>query len=234
MQDTVDAQSFYAEYHGHPLHQLARVHDFVRTQGKRVLWLMGDSSMDSKHWLYENRGLKPLGDAAFGPAVNGFEHFLAPPVAVRDVCYHVNKELQEQGLSEYACLNAAVEESTVADREGGLLAHDEFVRDRIQPQDIVFVSLGGNDIALRPSTGTMLAIGALNFLTPTAMVRGGWGPGFGHLKGIFCDQIETFLKRVFEKHTPRLVVPCTIYYPAVSGESWANGLLDRLGYTANR
>jgi hypothetical protein len=144
----------------------------------------------------------------------------------------VNRELAEQGLGEYACINAAVEESTVGDREKGLLPHDEFVRDHIQSDDVVIVSMGGNDIALKPTTGTMLAIGALNFLTPTAMVRGGWGPGFGHLKGIFCDQVEVFLKRVYEKHTPKLTIPCTIYYPAVSGASWANGLLDRLGYTA--
>ena len=111
-----------------------------------------------------------------------------------------------------------------------LLPHDEFVRDNIQPEDVLFVSLGGNDIALRPSKATMAAIGALNFLTPAFLVRGGWGPGFSHLKSIFCDEIENYLTRLFVKHTPQLVVPCTIYYPAVAGESWASTLLNTLGY----
>ena len=252
--EQVDAQSFYGEYHGHPLDALETVHNFLRAQGKRIVYLVGDSSLDNKHWLFAQRLSKKTSDPAFGPALNGFEHVLHPPVAVEDVCYFVNKELSEQGLGQYACINAAVEESTVSDREQGLLPHDEvrraeglgcaflltlrmcpqFVRDHLQPDDIVIVSMGGNDIALRPTTATMLAIGALNFLTPKAMVLGGWGPGFGHLKGIFCDQVEAYLKRLYEKHVPKLTVPCTIYYPAVSGESWANPLLDRLGYTAKR
>lgn len=77
----------------------------------------------------------------------------------------------------------------------------------------------------------MLAIGALNFLTPTALVSAGWGPGFSHLKDLFCTQIQRVIELTCEKQKPALVVPCTIYYPAVKGESWANKLLDTLGYS---
>jgi hypothetical protein len=88
MNATVNAPAFYAEYHGHPLPQLVKflafcfvvlshqlsqavVHDFLRAQGKRIVWLVGDSSLDNKHWLYKDR-LKPISDPAFENAVNGF------------------------------------------------------------------------------------------------------------------------------------------------------------------
>ena len=35
------------------------------------------------------------------------------------------------------------------------MSHDEFVRDNIQPEDILICSLGGNDIALKPTCGTI-------------------------------------------------------------------------------
>jgi hypothetical protein len=212
MDSSVDARDFFAEYHGHPIGDLATVHSVLRANGKRIVWLIGDSSLDNKHWLYSNIGLKKISDPAFAPALNGFEHILSPPKMVQDVCYHLNKQLDG---GPFACINAAVEESTVADRQNGLLAHDAFVRDHLQPQDVVIVSLGGNDIALRPTTGTMLAIGALNFLTPKSLVEGGWGPGFGHLKDIFQVQIQAILEKIFEKHKPSLAIACTIYCKTV-------------------
>jgi hypothetical protein len=54
------------------------------------------------------------------------------------------------------CVNAAVEESTIGGRAAGaLLPHDEFVRDHLSPRDVVIASLGGNDIALKPTLATV-------------------------------------------------------------------------------
>lgn len=93
MEQSVNAREFYAEYIGHPLDALASVHDILRANGKRIVWLIGDSSLDNKHWLYSS-SLKPVTDRAFAPAVNGYEHILSPPKMVQDVCYHLNKQLE--------------------------------------------------------------------------------------------------------------------------------------------
>lgn len=133
--------------------------------------------------------------------------------------------------SSFACINAAVEESTVSDRYGTLLEHDVFVQEHLEDGDVIVVSLGGNDIALRPSTGTMLAIGSLNFLTPMWMASRGWGLGYGHLQGIFKDQIQDYLERLVGDTKVELVMPCTIYYPCETGHGWADQLFNTLGYT---
>lgn len=49
----VDAVSFYTHYHGHPLESLARLVRHFRSKNRRILWLVGDSSLDNKHWLFE-------------------------------------------------------------------------------------------------------------------------------------------------------------------------------------
>ena len=84
---------------------------------------------------------------------------LRPPQAqVADVAYWVNRELERRGLAgQLACVNTAVEESTLADRAGEkMLAQDEFVHDHIEAEDTLVVSVGGNDVALRPSVKTAI------------------------------------------------------------------------------
>ena len=101
---------------------MARVHQFLREQGKKIVWLVGDSSLDNKHWLFSNRLKNSVADKAFAPAVNGLEHVLQPPKSVQDVAHFVNVFLASNGLSDFACLCCAVEESTVADRYDNKLA----------------------------------------------------------------------------------------------------------------
>jgi hypothetical protein len=195
---------------------------------------MGDSSLDNKYWLYPDASSKSdssLKDESFcGDAENGYEHILEPPRGIRDVAWHLNHELARLG-SEYACINAAVEESTTSDRDNGvLLEQDLFVQRNLRNGDLIIVSLGGNDIALRPTKATMAAIGSLNFLTPQFMAKRGYGLGFGHLGTIFKDSIENYLKRVVGETKPALIVPCTIYYPCEHDTgSWADTLLNTLG-----
>jgi len=51
----INAVDFYAEYHGHTLSDLHRLYtQLLLTTGKRrFIYLMGDSSLDNKHWFYE-------------------------------------------------------------------------------------------------------------------------------------------------------------------------------------
>ena len=129
---------YYEEYYGHPVGQLAAVHSSLRSQGKEsMIFLVGDSSLDNKYWFKEE-----------AVALNGYERVLKPPKMRCDVSYHVNRALAERNVRGMACLNAAVEATTLNDRsQGFLLSQDRFVRDNITENDILVVSVGGNDVS---------------------------------------------------------------------------------------
>ena len=57
---------------------------------------------------------------------------------------------------EYVVINCAIEESTLGERkENKLLEQDKFIQNRIKKEDILIVSVGGNDIALSPNISTI-------------------------------------------------------------------------------
>jgi len=159
-----------------------------------------------------------------------------PPNGVPDVAYWVNRELLDRGVgAAYACVNAAVEESTLADRHGdALLPQDNFVREQLAAGDTLVVSVGGNDVALRPSAATVLA---MLFLTrsPISLIRSGWAPGSSHFVTMFKDRTAAYVRTVMAgRAKPRRVVVCSLYYlDVVPGGSWADTTLRLLGYDAN-
>ena len=48
---TISAVGFYDEYHGHPISDLEVLLPALRPRA--VTWLVGDSSLDNKHWLFD-------------------------------------------------------------------------------------------------------------------------------------------------------------------------------------
>lgn len=224
----VSAHDFYGEYHGHRIEHLETVHNSLRTDGGRqrsMVWLCGDSTLDNKYWLP---------GFATSRALNGFEHCLNPAVMQADVAYWVNKELAERGLGQSACLNCSVEESTLADRAGDrLLPQDEFIRDHLQPSDVLVVSVGGNDIALRPSLKTILSIVGL-MASPRSLLESGWAPGMSHILRLFGDRTRDLVANLCSRCPgggPRCVVVCMLYYlDEAQTPSWAARTLSALGY----
>ena len=151
--ESLSASKFYANYYGHELEHLAQITPGLRQRLPGVVWLAGDSSLDSKHWLFAgaNKAQCDLAAASFAaPAIQGYEGVLDPPRMVQDVAYAMSEELHARGLP-LCCINAAVEESTIGDRaapaDGSsgttLQPHDEFVRENLQDGDVVVVSVGG-------------------------------------------------------------------------------------------
>lgn len=158
--------NFYAEYHGHKLEHLESVVAYyrgVKAAGEidGIIYLAGDSSLDNKFWFNDK-----------APATNGYENILNPPVSKKDIAYWLNLKEQERADTvgarvctdthdgrRYAVINCAIEESCVGDRSRGrLLPQDAFIRDHITADDVLVVSVGGNDIALKPSPATILNI----------------------------------------------------------------------------
>ena len=167
---TISAVDFYNEYHGHPVSDLEVLLPALRPRA--VTWLVGDSSLDNKHWLFDGRRNDP--DSTALPLCAGYEAVLQPPQAqVADVAFWINKELDRRGLSgQLACVNTAVEESTLADRAGErMLAQDQFVRDHIEPADTLVVSVGRH-----------LTVGLARTLTPTPAATSTLTRSHSHLR----------------------------------------------------
>lgn len=223
-EDSISNEMFYGEYHGHLVPHLK---DIVRSLtvngGRSVIYLCGDSSLDNKYWLP---------DSDRRPAINGYETVLVPPRMAPDIAYWLNHECVERGVGESICaVNASVEESTLADRAAGsLLPQDAFIRDHISEKDVLVVSVGGNDVALRPTLSTIVSIAAL-LCSPRWLIRSHWAPGFGHFIRMFRNDTQRLIETVIANRKPRCVVVCMYYYfDETSGGAWADAVLSKLGY----
>lgn len=55
-----------------------------------------------------------------------------------------------------------------------LKPQDVFLRDHLQPNDVLVVSIGGNDVALWPTPCTIASIAGLVHCTPTSCLEQGF------------------------------------------------------------
>lgn len=214
----IDTQKFYSEYHGHTVADLSILH---RHLGKRRrVFLAGDSSLDNKYWIAACSGLE----------INGYENVLSRGGSRKDVCFWLNQELGP----EYVAINCAVEESTLGERKSTLLPQDEFIRDNIEPEDVIVISVGGNDVALRPSLSTAWNALKAVFLNSTESIQKKPGDAWGmrHFKGLFCDETQAYVEKLVSKTKPSKVVVAMIYYPDENSasESWSGRVLRLLDY----
>ena len=217
----LDARAFFSTYHGHDAGALRDIEPALRgPAGRRVVWLAGDSSLDNKAWVA----------AAVAPASNGYAALLSPPTVVADVAHHVNVELERRGGGA-VCINAAVEESTLGARAGGaLLPQDLVVRDRLRADDVLVVSVGGNDVALRPTACTVACLLALTRLASDAAIDAGTAFGLGHFVALFRDAVREYIDALCARCTPRTIVVCMIYFPSEKRGSWADLALSAMRY----
>eukprot|EP00948_MAST-09A_sp_MAST-9A-sp1_P003108 g3108.t1 len=264
MDSTVNPQRYYETWSGHEIKYLNRVHARLRRQegenefdGDRpLIFFIGDSSLDNKYWFN-----------SWGPAVNGYENVLSPPKMKRDVCYWFNHLLKREAdslghgkghhladhdpdlltsspppLQKYACLNTAVEATTLENRAHCLLDQDKFVGDQLQSNDIIVCSIGGNDIALTPTLCTMINIFILVNCTPsfcidhafayppnldslcdlgcfgcgiTGCIAGCFSshPSIGYFVNLFSNRIENYLRRILRRSkTKPRAILCCMIY----------------------
>lgn len=246
----ISSQSFYSEYHGHRIQDLEVLYVHLRgNDNNPLIFLAGDSSLDNKHWFREN-----------GDALNGYEEILTPPQSRKDIAYWMNYALlQNQLTTKWTVINCAIEESTVGARACGiLLPQDQFVREYIQPQDILVVSVGGNDIALRPSLCTILNLLSLTFCTTQSCIDSSCGSalpcddcccgcccacfsnflafpfGLGYFIHLFKTRIEAVIANMTSKTRPKHIYVCMIYYlDETPGNSWAEVALSGMQYNSN-
>ena len=158
--EAISSGAYYSTFHGHDVNKLDVIHSALRQSHKSIVFLAGDSSLDNKFWFGEH-----------SPALNGYERTLNPPTMKEDVCYWLNYEMSRLGMNDLCAINTAVEATSLNDRACSLLEQDEFIRDHITSDDVLVVSLGGNDIALAPLLFTILNLSALICLTPEPVLE---------------------------------------------------------------
>jgi len=223
----MDSYSFYNFYTGHSLTHLQILYNTIKklTPQSKIVYLAGDSSLDNKFWILDEKTKK---------AVNYYQLVLNPPEMKPDICYHLNYLLRG---SHYICINCAVEESTLLERtQRNLLIQDVFIQKHLKNQDILIVSVGGNDIVYKPTFATLynlvllLSFNSIENLKKNP--RKCWG--FKHFIYLFKDQMTQYIKDLIVLQKPKIIVVCMFYYPDENlAGGWADDALAYLGYNTN-
>lgn len=246
----VNASAFYNEYHGHKVKHLEILYPSLRDQNPEgIVWTAGDSSLDNKYWFSDHR-----------PAVGAYGSILDPPISNADVTYWLNYHGMKErrgNRKAYAAINTAVEATTLNQRSFRLLPQDEFLRDNIQHDDVLIVSVGGNDVALSPLPCTIMSllcfpdccieysstigrVGVLPFddrccgCGPSSLSCAcAMPPCFGYLVHLFGVRVQKYIERLTAKTRPKKILVCMIYYLDENPTpSWANAALGALGYNS--
>ena len=150
-----------------------------------------------------------------------------------------------------------VEATTLNQRTMNLQPQDKFLRDNIKEDDILIVSIGGNDVALAPTPCTICAMSGLVCCLPRQCVTNGsvcctipvndycggcttsllsclgaCPPCLGYFRHLFGVRVQKYIERLTSKTRPKKILVCMIYYPDenVNSPSWAGVALGAMGY----
>lgn len=219
----INRSRFYFEWKGHQIQDLETFHAITTAHrpDKPIVYLAGDSSLDNKYWVSS--------DPAAVDVPEIYHHALDKPSPKPDVAFWLNSFLGEKAT----CINTAVEESMLRQRDASLLAHDIFIRDHITSRDILIVSVGANDIALKPLPRTIAHMLHLAWATPRSSLEKGTAYSLEYFKHLFGDKVQDYVDRLTAKTPPRAVIVCMIYFPLEAGlgqTGWADKQLMALGY----
>lgn len=222
----VSSRAFYEEYHGHKVEDLEVVLKELKTTSDSLIWTAGDSSLDNKYWVKDEK-----------PAIGSYQNVLRPPTSICDVTYwlnylseqrcHQQSALQQCKSKKVAAINTAVEATTLGERKAKLRSQDIFLRDNISRDDVLIVSIGGNDVALAPTPSTIASMAGLIYLPFCP-------PCFGHVRHLFGTRVQEYIELITSKTKPKKILICMIYYPdEAQDSSWADTPLGALGYNSN-
>jgi hypothetical protein len=221
----INRSRFYYEWKGHKISDLIRFKEITLAErpDKPIVYLAGDSSLDNKYWVHKS--VAELGVEV--PTI--YEKTLDKPQPKPDVSFWLNSLLGEGAT----CINTAVEESMLRERDDKLLSHDEFIRDNIHAEDVLIVSVGANDVAMKPLPCTIRHMLQLAWLTPRKSLESGKASSLQYFKHMFGTQLQDYVTRMTAKTKPRAVIICMIYFPLEAEfkqKSWADMQLKALGY----
>ncbi|KAG0652325.1 hypothetical protein D0Z07_1358 [Hyphodiscus hymeniophilus] len=229
MAQKINTSRYYFEWAGHTIPDITAFNSIIKSERPHqpIIYLAGDSSFDNKHWVPSSG---PGGEPLPVEVPSIYHSALQRPQPKADIAFWLNHSLGDRATA----LNCAVEATTLGQRRTNLLEHDIFIRDNIRAEDILLVSVGGNDIALKPTFATICRMLQLAWLTSRSSLQQGTAWSLGHFKDMFKNQVEAYISRLVEKQKPKAIVVCMIYYPLEAGvskqSSWADVQLKLLGY----
>lgn len=228
----IDSDMFYSHYFGHPPNLLRQLVAQKPRQAPTI-YLVGDSTLDNKYWIPNRSELHP--NAYIRSKISGDN-----PVLCRDVSYWLSTVYPS---NRYTVINCAIEQTLLRSRVSSKsissskrrtktddmpmhFEQDTIVRDHITNNDILVVSVGGNDVALAPTCATALAVLGSVLISPSI--------GMSVLRRLFKDGLQRYIEQLICKQRPRLVVICMLYYPDQNpkAQSWANVVLRMLQYNS--
>ena len=221
-----------------------------------LIWTAGDSSLDNKYWFNDERQAVPG---------SGYDEVLHPPVCNADVTYWLNYILKERRQKTVApattkmpvaAINTAVEATTLNSRTWRLNPQDEFLRDKMEPDDILIVSVGGNDVAMAPAPCTICSVLFLTNCIPEICLDRACSCGtvpfddyccgcgsslgscvcafpscFGYMVHLFGTRVQKYVEKLTVKTRPQKIFVLMIYFPDENPTpSWAGPALSCLGY----
>ena len=259
----IKGPSFYGEYHGHKVDHLEILLPALRETSDSLIWTAGDSSLDNKYWFSDHR-----------PAVGAYRQVLEPPATMNaDVNYWLNYLAEEKRAQVQtqtattttrtpvvAAINTAVEATTVNERTHRLRPQDIFLRDNIRTEDTLVVSIGGNDVAMKPMPCTICSVLSVVNMplwcleqsscvcasppcdehfsgcgpVATASCACAFPPCIGYTTHLFGTRIQRYIEKLTAKTSPKRILVCMIYYPEENpSPSWAGTALRSLGYDKN-
>lgn len=217
----IDCNRFYDNYYGHRIEDLEYIVKYSKQRFESIIYLTGDSTLDNKYWLNERI---PMHEKL--REVMNREY----PKCRPDIAHCINTLIDPLTV----CINCAVEEATVESKSYiGLNAQDLIVMDNLNENDILVVSICGNDIALKPTLMTIFAIGSLLYCTPNSVVKSGYAIQLWYLMRKFRNLLMYYIKELTSKTKPRAIILCSIYYPCIFGRGWADKFLNMINYTNN-
>ncbi|KAH7116193.1 hypothetical protein B0J11DRAFT_561608 [Dendryphion nanum] len=227
--EKINTSKFYFEWSGHPISDLTKFHTITQTTrpSKPTIWLAGDSSLDNKYWVPSSG---PGGDPLPVAVPEIYNVTLEKPTPKPDVSFWLNHLLGPRAT----CINTSVEESMLRQRDSDLNAHDTFIKDHIQKQDVLIVSVGANDVAMRPTLATILHMLRLAWFTSRANIDNGTAWSLPYFKHLFGTKLQSYIEKIVATTKPRAVIVCMIYFPLEAGlgqSGWADMNLRALGYS---
>ena len=252
----INSIDFYNNFSGHLIEHLTKIIDgksFIdrlrsyngQNKERSVIFLAGDSSLDNKYWPLNDPNEQKLCNK---PPINGYEDVLEGNNCIPDVAYQINQALIDNRLNdEYVCINTSIEATTLYQRFTGtnysgdimLLPQDKFIYDNIKPDDILIVSIGGNDIALDPLPDVKLNFNSFISKSIRDQKSLSQMPQYiSYFKNIFKDKVEQYIEKLCSKNLtpnkgllPSLIIPCMVYFPSLTQNGFADDeILDPIGY----
>jgi len=216
----INATEFSNKWEGHEKKDLEKI--LTIKKDRNFIFLAGDSSLDNKAWI---KNLSNKGDP-----LNGYEEIINGKMT-KDVAYQINKQLIDNNLGDkYVCINTSIEATTLKPRTENLIApSDEFIKDHITKDDILIISVGGNDVAFYMAS-------ELNtlFAEPTENINTN-SPIYKNILKLFKDDLMIYIEKLCNKNKPKYIILNAIYYVCEeyveNPSGWPNdNILNPIGF----